>query len=72
MLKMVLICLRKTSNNSTWARADGNSFPVNHKACKLAIDTNLVEINELLLSAFQEQSTLVIPWYRNISKILDK
>ena len=72
-IKWSLSVHSKASNIGTWG--ESGRHPLFYEACKLAIDyfSRVKNSDHALLSAaFQEQATLELPWYQNISKILEK
>ena len=72
-IKWSLSVHSKASNIGCWG--ESGRYPLFYEACKLAIDFySRVENsdNELLSAAFHEQVILELPWYKNMSKLLDK
>ena len=72
-IKWALSVHSKSSNIGCWG--ESGRYPLFYEACKLAIDyyTRLKNTNNKLLSAaFKEQVALDLPWYKNLSKLLDK
>ena len=63
----------KASNIGCWG--ESGRHPLYYEACKLAIDYfSRVESseNDLIAAAYFEQVSLELPWYKNISKLLNK